>query len=889
MYKRKGLPGAGSQKGKVVFILDAPSRADLSLGNVLTDNYGRFFSWALGEAGLYRYQVWVTSLNSQGLQGFDKESMIDEEMSDLRSELKYLKDRGYRVIVPLGEEVTRFFGITGKYDDIRGSIVEKDEWYILPTYHPGDIHSKMYTRKRDGSKTNMKYVWIGDLRKAKEISQTVWTPPKENFNIYPTLDDLREWVKKSENSLVAVDIETTGFNRDHAEIVMIGTALSGEDALCVPLLEKVGGSYWSISEREEVRRLLELLLCERQLLFQNALFDVPFLQENGYEVPWKNVVHDTMLLHHALNPELPHKLGFIVSVYGNTPYWKEDFLGRTGSILEMQDDEVRTYNLRDSVVLHQVLKPMLEELEEENLQAAYRENMSLLAAVSSMTKNGVGLNPGMLKKWARSAKKEHDRLEQEMREIANLPPAFNFSSAADKAYLFFGTVPKKFDKLVELREFEETDEVKFLCENPDCQKRTFWAESQTRALCPKCNVVGKPTNEHRSRARRSKDTQAYRDLIRLAEVAEGVTPLFIPPRFEVRTTDSNNISVGSGALLSLQNQTQNRLAVMKRLKTRDEEREHQATLLLDFLQKYTEWSKLHKNITSYSSFPLRQDGRVHPSFLIHGTATGRLSCSSPNLQQIPKKMKGIRDAFVAPPGRKLVSADYQNLEVHVLAYETNDAELIRMIKNGINIHDENTKILFGISEDDNMWELARRAAKIFQFGGLSYGGGDREIHEKIILEVPKLGLTMRDYREAKRRWMEKHPGYAEWADRVKATALTARRSENWAGRVRILNGKVSDILKQALNTPIQGGAGSIINRAMVRIYDRLCNEYPSAMLLLQIHDQLIVECDESDLPGVTSLMREEMQAPVNFHHVPRSFPVDVEVGDSWGKLEEYKE
>lgn len=256
-------------------------------------------------------------------------------------------------------------------------------------------------------------------------------------------------------------------------------------------------------------------------------------------------------------------------------------------------------------------------------------------------------------------------------------------------------------------------------------------------------------------------------------------------------------------------------------------------------------------------------------------------------QNIPKKELGIRRAFVSKPGFSFLSLDYANLEVHVLAYESSDDVLINAIQRGDNIHDMNTQVLFNLSSEDEKWKLARRAAKIFMFGGISYGGSDEEIYQKVILEAPKLALTLGEFKAAKQRYMDAHPKYAQWADNVVERALRDRVSSTFLGRKRLLTGSESDIRKQALNTPIQGGAGGIINRAMVRIHERLRDT--KAYLVLQIHDQLIAEVPDKEIPAALAIMKEEMEREVDFYGIPRSFPTDTEVGKSWGTLEDYNQ
>ena len=231
----------------------------------------------------------------------------------------------------------------------------------------------------------------------------------------------------------------------------------------------------------------------------------------------------------------------------------------------------------------------------------------------------------------------------------------------------------------------------------------------------------------------------------------------------------------------------------------------------------------------------------------------------------------------------MVQADYSNLEVRVLAYEVGDPTLIREVESG-NIHDENTKTLFGLTPTDPLWKAGRAASKVFMFGGLSYGGSDREIFEKVILKAPELHLTFSRFLEAKGKWMDHHPAYTKWKADVTEKATATRRVVNAFGRVRTLGGSGKDIIKEALNFPIQSAAASIINRAMVRIASLLP---VGAHLICQVHDSLLLDVPTPEVDATVTLVKGEMERPVTFHDRVVTFPVEVEIGGSWGEMEGY--
>jgi len=241
----------------------------------------------------------------------------------------------------------------------------------------------------------------------------------------------------------------------------------------------------------------------------------------------------------------------------------------------------------------------------------------------------------------------------------------------------------------------------------------------------------------------------------------------------------------------------------------------------------------------------------------------------PNLMNIPKReawAQQVRRIFVPRPDHVFLEFDYSNIEFVGLAYITGEQAFIDVVLNGQNIHDLNTPILFadqGILNDTHpLWKAGRRAAKAFQFGGVQYGGGDMEVHRNIIADAPELGLTMAQYKRAKARYLGTYKELDAWQQYVKEQGRKRRRSETPFGRVRLLNGNDRDIEKEALNTPIQGFAAHVINRAQIRTEQRLEDiGLYDCRTILQIHDQLIFECHVELVERAAPAIAEEMERP----------------------------
>jgi len=191
----------------------------------------------------------------------------------------------------------------------------------------------------------------------------------------------------------------------------------------------------------------------------------------------------------------------------------------------------------------------------------------------------------------------------------------------------------------------------------------------------------------------------------------------------------------------------NRLVTLSKLKETEEHNLEKQGIeeMIDWLGLFSEYQKIKKLESTYTDFPVAKfDGRVHSSFSTIGTATSRLASRDPNLQNIPKKGFGARtrEVFVTAPGNCFVSFDYDNLEFGTMAYETGEPNFIEIFEKGLNVHDINTKEYFGIDPASPDWKPVREAAKIFQFGGVQYGGSDVAILSQILLKVPGIKFTL---------------------------------------------------------------------------------------------------------------------------------------------------
>ncbi len=278
--------------------------------------------------------------------------------------------------------------------------------------------------------------------------------------------------------------------------------------------------------------------------------------------------------------------------------------------------------------------------------------------------------------------------------------------------------------------------------------------------------------------------------------------------------------------------------------------------------------------------------RVHTTFDQTGTLTGRLSSLDPNLQNIPIRTEAgrrIRRAFVAPKGRALVSLDYSQIDLRVLAHESGDEALIASFKDGEDIHRRTAAEMFHL-EADRVSVDQRRAAKAVNFG-IVYG-------QTAFGLSAQLGISQQEASAYIKKYLERYPGVSAWVEKNLAQARKDGCVRTLLGRVRWLpdlaarNAAVRQFTERAArNTPIQGGSADIIKLAMLEIDRGLAKDGRGAVLLLQVHDELLFEVDEAEVPAFAAWARGVMEGAASLR-VP--LVVDAKAGPNWQDMEKLK-
>lgn len=296
-----------------------------------------------------------------------------------------------------------------------------------------------------------------------------------------------------------------------------------------------------------------------------------------------------------------------------------------------------------------------------------------------------------------------------------------------------------------------------------------------------------------------------------------------------------------------------------------------------------EYRSLSKLISTYTSRLIEQihpkTGRIHTSYNQAATATGRLSSSEPNLQNIPIRTpegRRIRTAFIAPPGYKIISADYSQIELRLMAHISEDPALLHAFRNNLDIHQATSAEVWGVPLEEVTSEM-RRSAKAINFG-LIYGMSAFGL-------MRQLGIERENAQQYIDRYFARYPKVKEYMDKTRKQAKEKGYVETLFGRRLYLPDiNASQIPRQraaeraAINAPLQGSAADIIKLAMIRIDEWLIKEKIDAKMIMQVHDELVFEVNEKEVTKIAEGIRQHMCDVVSLQ-VP--LIVSLGIGDNW--------
>lgn len=580
------VPGAS-----VIVVLPHPTLSDYAKGGIALGGYGKVLRSAIADAGVKSNSLWLTYM----AQCFDEdadESEMKEGYSNcyngLLYEIAWAKKNGARVILAVGEEVAKAFKIDGSILKTRGSVYEYEGMLVVPTYDP------TYIMRGNQAQYPL---FVGDIKKALIVSQEGWQAPEEHFIMFPTIEEVEafaEDVCSTPDMPLAFDLETTSLDPFNAKIIVAGFATDEQNYFAIPFMKQGSVSYWDdLGDQQRAWLALKRILETVVLLGQNLSYDLAVMWALGIK-KWRTP-HDILLMHHVYHPELPHNLGFIGSQFAETPYWKDAVLGNAKNMKDIDDTTLRTYNGRDCVVLHQIFKKLETLLYEDGTYRIYDKiSRRLIRPTLELQMNGMHLLSHKLPEWQEMVKTEKQAAADKLFLIEGISPVFKISSPHHMRWLIFGAKPASYVTM-------EKDLLSY--DEHGCKKK--------------------------------KNTKVYSELVQKVTGMKDTVPLCKLHNFNYLTTDKGSNGIGKQALVKMKMHVLAELEKAGKYKRPPKDLDARIKEWSRFLKvveailEYQKWAKL---ATTYMEFNTKNDGRIHPSYKIHGTATGRLASAGPRHQ-----------------------------------------------------------------------------------------------------------------------------------------------------------------------------------------------------------------------------------------------------------------
>jgi len=304
--------------------------------------------------------------------------------------------------------------------------------------------------------------------------------------------------------------------------------------------------------------------------------------------------------------------------------------------------------------------------------------------------------------------------------------------------------------------------------------------------------------------------------------------------------------------------------------------------IIDLITQFREVSKLKNTYVDTLPSQVDEQGRIHTTFNLTVAQTGRLSSSDPNLQNIPIRTelgRRIRTAFIAGKGKKLVSADYSQFELRLAAVLADDKQLIDIFNSGADIHTETAALIYEREEEDVTKQM-RSAAKTINFG-IIYGMSPHGLSVATGMTNFQAANFIDKYKEVRKPIFEYMDHVKDQAkkDGYVATLFGRRRpmpdinSSNFAIR--------QGAERAAINMPIQGTEADLMKLAMIKVDGLIKSKFKNCNMLLQIHDSILMECNEEDANEVAHILKSTME---EIYKLPIKLDVDVSIAENWGEL-----
>lgn len=619
---------------------------------------------------------------------------------------------------------------------------------------------------------------------------------------------------------LSFDTETTSVDPMHAELVGVSLAKEEKRAVYVPTPLPDG-----TPEPQAIAPITPALQDDTLLkVGHNVKYDLVVMKRHGVDV--RGPVFDTMVAHYLLNPEASHKLDDVASFHLNyRPQPITDLIGTGKNALNMRDvpvEDVGPYACEDADVALRLVPVLTEALREVDggegrlLQIAEEIEFPLVRVLADMEMAGVKVSDGVLADIRQQLEAQLAELEARIYELAGRE--FTIGSTKQLGEVLFNEPPTEEDRAAYEQWVQDVkdNEAGEVAGDPDAKPKT---KKQLKDEAPTFGIGLEPVGK-------TKTGRPKTDENVLSELAQ----------------------------------------------------EHDLPALV------LDWRKVSKLKSTYvDKLPelVHPDtGRIHTDFNQTVTATGRLSSSNPNLQNIPIRTdlgKEIRRAFVAEDGNVLMAADYAQIELRIIAHMSGDPDLIEAFAEERDIHTATAARVFDVDYDDVTRDQRNKVKQVNY--GIPYGISAFGLASRLRISNSEAQTLIDQYRQS-------YPRVIEFLDGLMEEARTRGYVETLLGRRRyvpqITSRNPNDRAyaeRIAVNMPIQGTQADMIKRAMIAIHRRLAEEARGARMILQVHDELVFEVPEAEVDAVSALVQEEMKAALPLGDVP--IVVEVGVADNW--------
>jgi len=841
--RRSVVNGFGNSKAKIVLIGEGPGFEEDRQGFPFVGPSGKQLTKMLMEAGIDRESVFITNVVRCIPKTSGPENVRAPEPDEVDACFEYLEKEMAsikpNVIVPMGNAALRAIMQKGVLNITkrRGLEVWNDKFNckVIPTFHPAAI---LRQPRYEG-------ITISDLKRIKESSEYPELT-KQNVGNYVIVEtsELLESALNRINELqeFTFDIESTGFNWRNDKILCISFSWKEGTGITIPLIRYNGKEEeYTEMKVKKVRRkdkeTKEWVYTEQELpTKQKRIVDEYFpywgeKQNDVIESLRKIFANDAYKCAH--NGKFDMK--FLIFQFGfeiNNYYF----------------DTMLAHYLLDENIEHGLKGLATTETDmggyEEEIDNWFKERR-----VAEKNRNYACLPPKMLYEYCAKDTDCCFRLLKKFKQRLEADPDLNS---------FFFRLIMPLNKTLMQAELDGT-----------AIDTDYIQKLKTELLLEQKGLLNELLNE-------------FGTTITLTKVKQGQLTKVIE-EFNIRSHDHLRELLFNQLHLKSFKQTKGK----DPKPSTDEEVLIELSKVHHIPKKILEYRKLDKLLGTYIKGieeALDPNDRIHTTFLIHGTVTGRLASREPNLQNIPRDDKRIKKSFISRPGWILIEADYGQAEFRHWANYSQDEQMLKDIRSGVDIHKLTASNVLSIPITE-VTKQQRQQAKNVVFG-LMYGRGTKSLAEEF-------GLTEDEAKRIIKVFFGRYPRAEAWLREAIKTAKIYGQVRNVFGRLRRLPGINSlefgiqaEAERQAVNSPIQSAASDMNCNSANRIKMRFEKENLSGILCLLIHDSLIYEIPENELEKSLNIIKEEMERPTEVVNVPMI--AEFKVGTRWGMLSSFE-